>query len=221
MSKYRIQVKLLTETIFGSGYSIPGSVDLEVVHDEYGLPFMKAKTFKGNFRDAMSNIIYFLGNKEYKDLEKNLLGEENDGLNAWETLKFSDCMLSENIRNILIYGINKGSINSMEIKEALTEIRNFTSVEDNGSYKEGSLRKMRVIKKGLVFYVKLYCDRELSEDELGLIATTSKYLRHIGTMRTRGKGEVECRLQVMENGEYKDSTDYYMDKFLKEVKQNG
>lgn len=221
MSKYRIQVKLLTETIFGSGYSIPGSVDLEVVHDEYGLPFMKAKTFKGNFRDAMSNVIHFLGNKEYGHLEKKLLGEENDGLNTWETLKFSDCMISENIRNILIYGINKGSTNSMEIKEALTEIRSFTSVEDNGSYKEGSLRKMRVIKKGLVFYVKLYCDRELSEDELGLIATTSKYLRHIGTMRTRGKGEVECGFQVMENGEYKDSTDYYMNKFLKEVKQNG
>lgn len=221
MDKYRIEVKLLTETIFGSGHSIPGSVDLEVVHDEYGLPFMKAKTFKGNFRDAMSDVVSFLGNKKYEHLEERLLGQENDGVNSWKTLKFSDCMLNENIRNILIYGVNEGAINPLEVKEALTKVRSFTSVEDDGSYKEGSLRQMRVVKKGLTFYVKLYCDRGLLEDELGLLATTSKYLRHIGTMRTRGKGEVECSFQVLESGEYKDRTDYYMNKFLKEVKQNG
>lgn len=220
MNKCRIQVKLLTETIFGSGYSIPGSVDLEVVHDEYGLPFMKAKTFKGNFRDAMSDIVNFLGEKKYEDLEKDLLGVKDNGINAWKTIKFSDCMLNENIRNILIYGINEGAINSTEVKEALTEVRSFTSIEDDGSYKEGSLRHMRVVKKDLVFYVDLYCDKELSKDELGLLATTSRYLKHIGTMRTRGKGEVECSFQVLENGEYKDKTEYYMNKFLEGVKQN-
>ena len=198
MDKYRIEVKLLTETIFGSGHSIPGSVDLEVVHDEYGLPFMKAKTFKGNFRDAMSDVVSFLGNEKYEHLEERLLGQENDGVNSWKTLKFSDCMLNENIRNILIYGVNEGAINPLEVKEALTKVRSFTSVEDDGSYKEGSLRQMRVVKKGLTFYVKLYCDRGLLEDELGLLATTSKYLRHIGTMRTRGKGEVECSFQVLD-----------------------
>lgn len=221
MDKYRIEVKLLTETIFGSGHSIPSSVDLEVVHDEYGLPFMKAKTFKGNFRDAMSDIVNFLGNEKYECLEERLLGQENDGTNSWKTLKFSDCMLNENIRNILTYGVNEGTINPLEVKEALTEVRNFTSVEDDGSYKEGSLREMRVVKKGLAFYVKLYCDRGLLEDELGLLAITSKYLRHIGTMKTRGKGEVECSFHVLENGEYKDRTDYYMNKFLKGVKLNG
>ena len=46
MSAYKIEMKLLSEAIFGSGYSIPGSVDLEVVCDDNGLPFMKAKTFK-------------------------------------------------------------------------------------------------------------------------------------------------------------------------------
>lgn len=221
MNKYRIQVKLLTETIFGSGHSIPGSVDLEVVHDEYGLPFMKAKTFKGNFRDAMQDITKFIGNKKCKRLMEKLLGQEDDGVNVWRTLKFSDCMLNKNIKNILEYGVNKSEINSLEVKEALTEIRSFTSIEDDGSYKEGSLRHMRVVKKDLVFYVDLYCNRELLEEELSLIAITSKYLKHIGTMRTRGKGEVECRLQELENGEYKDKTDYYINKFSQGVKMDG
>ena len=34
MDKYRIRVELLTEAVFGSGNSIPGVVDLEIVHME-------------------------------------------------------------------------------------------------------------------------------------------------------------------------------------------
>ncbi len=46
MNHYKIEMELLSEAIFGSGYSVPGSVDLEVVFDDYCLPYMKAKTFK-------------------------------------------------------------------------------------------------------------------------------------------------------------------------------
>lgn len=221
MNKYRIEVKFLTEAIFGSGYSLPGSVDLEIVHDEYGFPFMKARTFKGNFREAMEDIVKLISIKEYEDLMENLLGRENDGLNQWKTIKFSDCMLSENIRNILAYKVKNRELTEAEIKEALTDIRSFTSIDDDGSYKEGSLRTVRVVKKGLVFYVNLYVYRDLLDEELGLIAATCKYLRHIGSMRTRGKGEVKCSLLVLEDGVYRNKTDVYMNKFFQEVKKNG
>lgn len=221
MIKYRIQVKLLTEAIFGSGYSIPGSVDLEIVHDEYGLPYMKAKTFKGNFREAMEDVITFIGNKKYETIKDKLLGKEGDGLNTWRTIKFSHCTLSKNITDVLKYGVDEEIIKTSEVKEALTNIRSFTSVEDSGAYREGSLRHMRVVKKDLVFYVNLYSNEKLTEEELGLLAITSKYFRHIGTMRTRGKGEVECSFQELVNGEYQDKTDYYMNKLLKGVKGNG
>jgi len=221
MDKYRIRVKLLTEAIFGSGNSIPGDVDLEIVHDEYGLPFMKGKTFKGNFREAMEDIVKLIGKEKYEELMENLLGKENDGLNAWKYVKFSDCMLSENIRNLLAYEVKKGELSQSEIKDALTDIRSFTSIEDDGSYKEGSLRYIRVLKKGLIFYVDLHVYRKLSEEELGLLATTCRYLRHIGTMRNRGKGEVQCSFLVFEDGTYKDMTDLLMNRFLEGVRLNG
>lgn len=221
MEKYRIRIKLLTEAIFGSGYSIPGSVDLEIVHDECGFPFMKAKTFKGNFREAMTNIVNLIGKEKYEPIMENLLGKENDGLNQWRYIKFSNCMLAENIRNILEYEVKKRELTALEITEALTDIRSFTSIEDDGSYLEGSLRHMRVLKKGLIFYVNLYTYRDLSYEELGLLATSCRYLRHVGSMRTRGKGEVECSLLVLEDSSYKDKTDIYMNRFLEEVKQNG
>jgi len=218
MDKYRIRVELLTEAVFGSGKSVPGVVDLEIVHDEYGLPFMKGKTFKGNFREAMEDIINLIGVEKYGGLMENLLGKENNGLNTWSCIKFSDCMLPENIRNLLAYEVRKGKLSESEIKEALTDIRSFTSIEDDGSYREGSLRNIRVLKKGLVFYVDLDVYRSLSEDELGLMATTYRYLRHIGTMRNRGKREVKCSFLVFEDGIYKDMTDFYMNRFLEGVK---
>ncbi|MDI6604247.1 MAG: RAMP superfamily CRISPR-associated protein [Thermoanaerobacteraceae bacterium] len=221
MDKYRIEVKLLTEAIFGSGYSIPGSVDLEIVYDEYGLPYMKGKTFKGNFRNEMFNAIKVLGEKKFGGLLVSLLGEENKGVESWKNLKFSDCRITKNIRDILVYGVKEKKLTPDEIKESLTEVRSFTSIDDDGSYKKGSLRQFRVIKKGLTFEVDIYCGRELSVEELGIMAVTAKMMRHIGTMRTRGKGEVECSFLVYQNGGYKDMTEYYIDSFIKGVRENA
>lgn len=212
MNSYKILVKLLTETIFGSGYSIPGSVDLEIVYDENGFPFMKAKTFKGNLREEMENVVKVLGRDDR--LIKGLLGDENQGQEVWRNLKFSDCRLRENIRKTLKYGIDSDEIKPFEIKDALTQIRRFTSTEIDGSVKKGSLRQLRVIKKGLEFEVELSCERKLSEEELEILAFSVKSLKHMGTMRTRGKGEVDCRFLICEASEYKDKTDFYIDRFI-------
>lgn len=215
---YKIKVDLITEAIFGSGHSIPSSVDLEIVCDDYGLPYMKAKTFKGNFREAMEDIVKLIGEEKYKKTLYGLLGVGKSGVNQWKTLKFSDMRLSEGIRNYVREAVIAGKINSTEIKEALTDVRSFTSVDEDGSLKKGSLRQMRVISKDLMFEVELYVERELSTEELGLISMTSRYLRHIGTMRTRGKGEIECSFLQKHGNEFIDITEKYIDEFVKAVK---
>lgn len=218
MADYIIQVKLITESIFGSGHSIPGSVDLEVVYDEIGLPFMKAKTFKGNFRESMGEIAGALKDKYYSNIVDELLGKENEGVRQWERLKFSDMRLSSNVRLALERAVSNKKLDKEEIKYALTEVRSFTSVDADGSYKEGSLRHIRVIKKDLTFEVELHSELDLSTEKLGMLAMTARNLRHIGTMRTRGKGEVDCSLLVKQNGKYMDKTDCYIETFCKVVK---
>lgn len=219
MNNYKIIIKLLTETIFSSGHSIPGAVDLEIVCDEYGFPYMKAKTFKGNLREEMENTIKVLGDS-YKGIVDNLLGAENQGVEVWENIKFSDCRLNKSIRLVLEKGVDYGQIKSFEIKESLTDIRKFTSIDEKGSTTKGSLRQIRVIKRGLEFEVDLYNEKDLDKEELGLLSISLRNLRHIGSMRTRGKGEVECNLHKLEGNIYEDKTDYYIDSFLKEVKFN-
>ncbi len=217
MKNYKITIKLLTETVFGSGHAVPGSVDLEIVYDKDGFPFMKAKTFKGNLREEMENAVKVLG-KDNK-LIRDLLGDENQGQEIWQNLKFSDCRLKENIREILKYGINSNEIKAFEIKEALTASRRFSSTESDGSARKGSLRQIRVIRRGLEFEVELNCERRLSEEELELLAFSVKSLKHIGTMRARGKGEIDCRLLILEGNEYNDKTDFYINRFVEEVKK--
>lgn len=218
MAEYRIEVKLITEAIFGSGYSIPSEVDLEVVTDENGLPYMKAKTFKGNFREAMEEIVEIVGREKYGYIVDKLLGTGEAGVEQWRTLKFSDMRLPSNIRKIIEEAVLERKIEAQEIKEALTEVRSFTSVDDEGSSKIGSLRQLRVIKNNLKFEVELNSERELTEEELGILAMTTSYLRHIGTMRTRGKGEIKCTLLEKINGEFVDCTNKYIDIFFKGVR---
>lgn len=213
MNNYKVIVELLTETIFGSGYSVPGSVDLEIVCDEYGFPFMKAKTFKGNLREKIEETVNILGDN-YKHIVENLLGEENQAEEINKNLKFSDCKLRENIRKKLEYAIKKGQIEPHEIKEALTNTRIFTSIDENGVAKDGSLRQIRVIKKGLYFEVNISCERKLEEVELGVLAISLRTLKHLGTMRTRGKGEVDCKLYILEDDVYKDKTNFYIEKLV-------
>ena len=55
---------------------------------------------------------------------------------------------------------------------------------------------MRVLNKGVTFYSDIYSDEKLNEDELGLLICGVKGLKHLGTLRSRGKGEVRCTLKI-------------------------
>lgn len=223
MSKHRIRINLDTEAIFGSGRSVPGSVDSEIVYDEYGLPYMKAKTFKGNLREEMQEIIGVLGenkkSKEYQVALEELLGRENGGVESWKNIRFSDCQIAKGARQVLAQQVKIGDITAEELKESLTDVRIMTSIDEDGSSKKGSLRQIRVIKRGLAFDVDMYMEREISQAELELMAVALRSLKHIGSMRTRGKGEVSCSLLVKGSKGYEDKTDFYIDSFIKEVKE--
>ncbi|TCS78935.1 RAMP superfamily CRISPR-associated protein [Tepidibacillus fermentans] len=214
--EWAIQFKLLSETIFGSGESIPGSVDLEVVHDDYGLPYFKGKTLKGRLREEVENIIdkmkKIIPNQiEYDTYVYRLFGKAGDNLH--NGLKISDATLGSSIKNGIRYGIESGLFTKEEVLQSLTEIRSFTSVNEKGVARKRSLRNLRVIKKGYIFYSQLYLERELEEQELELLAAGISSLRHIGTMVSKGKGSIEARLFC--NG--KDVTEKYVNSFIERM----
>ena len=57
MIEYTIKVDLLTDTLLGSGQSVPGIIDTDVKYDEYGIPYMEAKTLKGHIGEQMRWLV--------------------------------------------------------------------------------------------------------------------------------------------------------------------
>ena len=194
--KLRIEIKLLSETIFGNGENTSNSVDNEVLQDKLGIPYMKGKTFKGKLREeaeAVANLLEDNNETGYVDAVNSMFGKEGED-KSLETLKFSNCEISENIRNILLEEIENGNITKEEITGAFTNVRNFTKIGHNGIAEEGSLRQTRVVKKNLKYYVDINCKRKLTSIEKGILACSIKALKNIGAMESRGKGQVQCRL---------------------------
>ena len=52
-----VTMELLSDTIFGSGFSIPGGEDIAVCQDENGYPYLKGTTLKGLLRESLENLI--------------------------------------------------------------------------------------------------------------------------------------------------------------------
>ena len=74
---------------------------------------------------------------------------------------------------------------------ALTDLRTFTQLDEEGSVKEGSLRTARCVIRGLYFEGELGC----AEEDAALLEEALTSIRWIGTMRNRGFGEVQFTYQ--------------------------
>ena len=207
MKTMLVEIELLSEAVFGNGEATTSFVDMEILKDNNNIPYFKGKTFKGKLREEAEKISeYLLGNRETVE---ELFGRE-DG--EYSKLKFSDCKIDKDILNNIEYGINKGEFSKNDVEKAFTDIRTFTSIDENGVTKQGSLRQCRVVKKGIKLYCTITYDK-LTNYERGLIACSISALRNIGTMESRGKGEVICR--IIKEG--KDVTNKMIEKFEKVV----
>lgn len=195
MREYTLKVELLTETLFGSGESIPGDVDEEVLHDVYGFPYMKGKTIKGKLREEALHVQMCIGaGQAEEEIVDRLFGTGDAKEDT--ILKFSDLTVSSGVRQLLMMQMKDiaTGIDPQDILEAMTDIRNFTRIEETGVAKKGSLRRIRVIHRGYHFYCTITAQRELSMEEEILLAAAAASLRHLGSMETRGKGHVKCTL---------------------------
>lgn len=194
-----LEIKLLSETILGGESADVGTVDIELQRDIYGVPYFSGRTIKGLLRkEAEWFVRHLQGNEKqlYKEALNNLFGKpdqrDNDVHHAnYQSLKFSDAKLSDRFYQ----SIKRHSLTPREVTQALTNIRTMTSIDpETGTAKDHSLRQVRVFKKGYTLFSTIFSSRTLTQVEKDLLDKAVKLLRRIGLMRSRGKGEVSCRL---------------------------
>lgn len=226
MIKYNIEITLLSPCIIGSGEGYGSLIDTDVIFDEFGIPFIPAKRIKGCLRDSATQVL------EMFSLSKiNLLNTEREssgdflliekvfgkrGSDRASPIIFNSCYLNqyEDIVNWIKYlsDKHKNYISRESLIDRFSEIRQQTTIEENGVAKKHSLRTMRALKKGLKFYgeiINISSDVDYKNIEM-LLFYASKALKNIGTKRNRGFGKVECKL-------YKDSKEINYISNLEEV----
>ena len=189
MKRYRIQIKCLEDIMPGNGESVPGIIDNDILMDEYGLPYMHAKTFKGHLREQMSLLQY---NGAYTDIKiDTLLGGSNIDASATGKIKVSGIHVSEQVRAAISAAIRKGEVTREEIINSLTVIRQFTRINEDGVADNGSLRTVRMAAAGLSFETFIFTEG-LTQEEYHFINDAVRGIQHIGTYKSKGKGTVQC-----------------------------
>lgn len=193
MRKYRIKMELQSETMFGSGQSIPGVIDTDIQYDEYGLPYMHAKTLKGHIGEQMRWIV------DLKQMDtaicSRLLGSpDTEGDKTNGKLHFGNVRLSHAVEARLMAALEAGLLSKEELLESLTVSYSFTSLDDEGIAKDHTLRRVRMLRKGLVFEADIHAE-ELMEAEEGLLYAAVGALQHVGSYKSKGKGLVRCELE--------------------------
>ena len=165
----RVRMELLSDTVFGSGYRIPGGEDIALCQDEQGFPYLKASTLKGLLRESLENWLDWTGGNRNS---VNVIFGEADWCGQAEErrLQLTDLSL----------------IDPPADPSNCYDMRAFTQLE-NGVVKRNSLRTARCIRRGLVFSGEVFC----AEEDVENIQNALSCIKWAGTMRSRGFGHIK------------------------------
>ncbi|MCC8064369.1 MAG: RAMP superfamily CRISPR-associated protein [Clostridiales bacterium] len=165
----RVTMELLSDTIFGSGFSIPGGEDVAVCIDGQGYPYLKGSTFKGLLRESLENWMDWTDGS--LETVNTLLGAEKwNGRTDGRRVQVTALTLADK---------------PTDPAECFA-LRTFTSLED-GIVKEDTLRTASCVRAGRSFSGELTCDA----GDVALMKNVLMAIKWAGTMRSRGFGAVK------------------------------
>lgn len=179
----KLVITLKSDLCVASGDGFSGSIDVDVVYDKNGIPFIPGKRLKGCLRSAAEEFLpaevidvifgtaggnagcLRLGNAVIKDYEETAKYFESHGVDA------------QNVLSLFTY------------------TRASTGINETGYAVEGSLRFMRVVShfvggEEMQFFADVQVDAEQRET----FEKICRALRNIGYRRNRGLGAVRCEL---------------------------
>lgn len=206
--KKKLQIKLKSDLCAGSGEGLGSLIDTDICYDNFGLAYIPSKRLKGLIKEAFVEYSDWAKNEAnsemFERISKELFGVENSNNSC--NLKIDNAYL-ENADLIedeipKIEDRYQKYVSKQRIINLNTDIRYQTAVEqETGVAKENSLRSIRVLNSGETFFAIIECE---TEEELDILNKCVKLVTHMGNNRTRGFGEIECKLLDMEeeNQEY-------------------
>lgn len=167
-----VTLELLSDAIFGSGYSIPGGVDISVVRDDAGYPCIPGTAVKGLLRESMENWAAWTG----EDHISEILGEP-----GWEGVADGRRL------TLTPFTLQAEEGKQLPAPEDCFGNRAFTALE-GGVNKTGTLRTAVCVKRGLRFAGTVIC----APEDTGLLTNAIIGIKWAGAKRNRGFGRVRA-----------------------------
>lgn len=182
-----LKIELLSDLCTCSGEIYNSLADIDVVYDRHGLPYIPAKRIKGCIRESYLELVDF--GVYDKETMNRIFGEE--GQEAAFSIGNAYIGSYENICKDLEMYEKDPVTHPQNVLNLYTYIRSQTSIDyRTGSAQENTLRNMRVVKKGMVFYLDVhFCDK-LTKAEIDSFFNAAQMVKHMGVRRTRGLGLV-------------------------------
>ena len=185
---YKLQIMLLSDALIGTAEGYGTIIDKDSVFDAVGLPLIPGKRVKGVLREQAELLKRIRMTTPNIDKLFGRSGMTNKNTETLAVGNFKLCDYHANQR-YMSYLISKGAITRAEIINCFTTLRMMTRIED-GIAADTSLRTVRVLNKGLVFYGEIALNSDYYDVFKDIFALT----RRIGSMRNRGLGHIQCTL---------------------------
>ena len=190
-----IRIELLSDTTFGRGEGTAGHVDVEVEHDELGIPILNGKAVRSLLRDTWLSM-----QEHFPELQTagvRLFGPHGE-LNETGILRIGTASIDPAARPWIDAAVNRGKnkIAPATILAGFTDIRHQTSEDrQTGAPERTTLRSMRVVVRGLELFSSLSWLVNPNAHELRCLALSVLGTRHAGLSRNRGRGHIRLLLE--------------------------
>lgn len=197
---YKLRLTLLSDATFGRGDGVAGLVDVEVQHDEVGLPFLGGRTLKGLLGAECADLVFALDRarpdqtNHWAAVSERLFGRSGAGLKGQAILRVGAARLADDLRLALLDDVQRERLTPADVLETVTALRRQTAMDEWGVPLENALRTMRVVLRGTVFWASLDFVVDPAPDEQALMVACIKALRRAGTGRNRGTGRLRADL---------------------------
>ncbi len=194
MRSYYLTIHLRSDSTFGRGEGVAGLVDVEIEHDEFGFPYINARTLKGLLQEEWQNVRYALQEPRCADWDaaaEQLFGTKGALLEGAAVMRLGAAKLPPE----LIAAVRDQQLPPTDVLESLTTIRRQTAIDaSTGAPEHGSLRAFRVLLRDTPMIAELEFEQAPTARTLALLAACVLAVRRGGSVRNRGRGRISLLL---------------------------
>ena len=155
MMSWKVRIETLSDFCMASGESVAGVVDTDILTDDYGIPYISARGFKGLMAEAMDDLIDFgRGSREIKESLLGIMGNDVPGKLFFENARLEDEDFYQKLDEMSESRETKKYTARDKVKDYFTYVRTQTRIDNSGIAVDGSMRTIRVGKRGMIFFAQ-------------------------------------------------------------------